>query len=65
MCGENVEGMRSWACYDGTCAVYKGKVFVEGCPHQHSDSRRTVWNKAVMKKAGPVGLWREATSSMC
>ena len=56
MCGENVEGMRSWACYDGTCAVYKGKVFVEGCPHQHSDSRRTVWNKAVMKKAGPVGL---------
>ena len=49
MCGKNADGMRPWACYDRTCETCKDKVFMEGCPLQHSVSRRTLWHKKVMQ----------------
>ena len=41
--------MRSWACYDRTCEACKDKVFMAGCPLQHSVSRVTLWHKKVMQ----------------
>jgi hypothetical protein len=40
--------MRPWACYDRTCEACKDNVIMEGCPLQHSVSRRTLWHKQVM-----------------
>ncbi|KAM3568194.1 hypothetical protein VYU27_009681 [Nannochloropsis oceanica] len=49
MCRKNTDGMRSWACYDRTCPECKDKLYIEGCPVQHSESGITKWFKKVRK----------------